>query len=232
MEFWQRFEPAPDAPPHRDATALPMPDGSALRLPLRDYGEVAVTGLILNQASFAVLRCLAAWLAQAVRPLEAEVVCGLPTLGHALAPLVAEALGHPNWVAAGYSRKRWYEDALSVPVSSSTTPGQRRMWLDPRILPRLAGRRVLLVDDVISTGRSALAGLALLRAAGVRPVALGVAMAQGDGWVPSWPSATPVCAAFAAPLFRPVPGGWAPDPSTRPVVTLPPATPSVASDFA
>ena len=101
-----------------------MPDGSALRLPLRDYGEVAVGGLIVNQASFAVLRRLAAWMAEAARPLGAEVVCGLPTLGHALAPLVAEALGHPNWVAAGYSRKRWYEEALSAPVSSSTTPGE------------------------------------------------------------------------------------------------------------
>ena len=223
MEFWQRFEPAPDAPPHRDSAALPMPDGRALRLPLRDYGDVAVTGLIANQASFAVLRRLAGWMAEAARPLAAEVVLGLPTLGHALAPLVAEALGHENWVAAGYSRKRWYEEGLSVPVSSSTTPGERRIWLDPRILPRLEGRRVLLVDDVISTGTSALAGLALLARAGVRPVGLLVAMAQGNRWVASWPREVPVLAAFAAPLLRPVPGGWAPDEATRPAVLLPPA---------
>ncbi|TPG58169.1 phosphoribosyltransferase [Roseomonas nepalensis] len=223
MEFWQRFEPAPDAPPHGDSAALPMPDGSALRLPLRDYGEVAVTGLIANQASFAVLRRLAGWMAEAARPLGAEVVCGLPTLGHALAPLVAEALGHENWVAAGYSRKRWYEEGLSVPVSSSTTPGERRVWLDPRTLPRLEGRRVLLVDDVISTGTSALAGLALLGRAGVSPVGLLVAMAQGDRWVASWPDEVPVLAAFAAPLLRRVPGGWAPDEATRPAVRLPPA---------
>jgi adenine/guanine phosphoribosyltransferase-like PRPP-binding protein len=198
-----------------------MPDGSALRLPLRDYGDVAVTGLIVNQASFFVLRRIAGWMAEAARPLGAEVVCGLPTLGHALAPLVGEALGHANWVAAGYSRKRWYEEALSVPVSSSTTPRERRMWLDPRILPRLAGRRVLLVDDVVSTGSSALAGLVLLGAAGVRPVGLCVAMAQGDRWRDSWPGEVPVCAAFAAPLLRRVPGGWAPDPATRPEVMLP-----------
>jgi adenine/guanine phosphoribosyltransferase-like PRPP-binding protein len=149
------------------------------------------------------------------------VVCGLPTLGHALAPLVAEALGHPNWVAAGYSRKRWYEEALSVPVSSSTTPGERRMWLDPRILARLEGRRVLLVDDVVSTGSSALAGLALLNTIGIRPVGLCVAMAQGDRWVASWPADVPVCAAFSAPLLRRVEGGWEPDPSTRAKVALP-----------
>jgi adenine/guanine phosphoribosyltransferase-like PRPP-binding protein len=221
MEFWQRFEPAPEAPPHRESMAVPMPDGTALRLPLRDYGEVAVTGLIVNQASFPVLRALAGWMAEAARPLGAEVVCGLPTLGHALAPLVAEALGHPNWVAAGYFRKRWYEEALSVPVSSSTTPGERRMWLDPRILGRLAGRRVLLADDVISTGSSALAGLALLERAGVRPVGLCVAMAQGDRWVPSWPADVPVSAGFATPLLRRGAGGWVPDAATVPPVRLP-----------
>ena len=221
MEFWQRFEPAPDAPPYRESMAAPMPDGSALRLPLRDYGEVAVGGLIVNQASFAVLRRLAGWMAEAARPLGAEVVCGLPTLGHALAPLVAEALGHPNWVAAGYSRKRWYEEALSAPVSSSTTPGERRIWLDPRILPRLEARRVLLVDDVVSTGSSARAGLELLERAGVRPVGLLVAMAQGDRWVPSWPAELPVVAAFATPLLRRGPQGWVPDPATQPGVVLP-----------
>jgi adenine/guanine phosphoribosyltransferase-like PRPP-binding protein len=221
MEFWQKFEAAPDAPPHAESIALPMPDGSALRLPLRDYGEVAVTGMVANQLSFPVLRQIAGWMADAARPLGAEVVCGLPTLGHAFAPLVAEALGHPNWVAAGYSRKRWYEEVLSVPVSSSTTPGERRMWLDPRVLTRLEGRRVLLVDDVISTGTSALAGLALLQKAGVRPVALCVAMAQGDRWMGTWPTDVPVCAAFAAPLLRRVPGGWAPDLATRAEVALP-----------
>ena len=221
MEFWQRFEAAPEAHPQGDSMAVPMPDGSALRLPLRDYGEVAVTGLIVNQASFPVLRALAGWMAEAAGPLGAEVVCGLPTLGHALAPLVAEALGHPNWVAAGYSRKRWYEEALSVPVSSSTTPGERRMWLDPRILGRLAGRRVLLVDDVISTGSSALAGLALLEKAGLRPVGLCVAMAQGDRWVPSWPADVPVAAGFATPLLRRVAEAWVPDAATIPRVRLP-----------
>ena len=65
------------------------------------------------------------------------------------------------------------------------------MWLDPRLLPRLRGRRVLLVDDVISTGSSALAGLAVLRAAGVAPVGLAVAMKQGDRWRAAWPAALP-----------------------------------------
>jgi len=172
LEFWQCFtaETGGD-PPFADRYPAPMPDGSRLVLPLRDYGEVAVAGFIANQASIAVAKRIGGWMAGAARPLGAEIVVGLPTLGQVFAPLVAEALGHANWVAPGWSRKRWYEDGLSVPASSSTAPGERRLWLDPRIRHRLDGRRVLLVDDVVSTGSSALAGLALLQRGGVRPAA-------------------------------------------------------------
>ena len=139
---------------------------ASAHLPIRPIG---VAGLIATQASFSVVRALTGWMAEAAAPLEAEVIVGLPTLGHVFAPLLAERLGHPNWVAAGYSKKLWYEEALSVPMRSITTTAERRVWMDPRMLPRLAGRRVLLVDDVISTGSSAMAGLRLLAAAGVRP---------------------------------------------------------------
>jgi adenine/guanine phosphoribosyltransferase-like PRPP-binding protein len=221
MEFWQDFAPTATAPPFAASFPAPMPDGSHLALPLRDYGEIAVGGFIANQAGFPVVRALARWMAEAAQGFSAEVVVGLPTLGQVFAPLVAEALGHHNWVAPGYSRKRWYEDRLSVTLSSSTSPGERRLWLDPRVLPRLAGRRALLIDDVISTGSSAQAGLALLAAAGVRPVGLLVAMAQGDRWVASWPADLPVAAAFATPLFRRAPGGWQPDPATLPRILGP-----------
>jgi adenine/guanine phosphoribosyltransferase-like PRPP-binding protein len=216
MEFWQEFEPpAAPGPCLADALAA-MPDGSALRLPLRDYGEIAVTGLIANQASFAVARRLATWMAEAAAPFAPEVVVGVPTLGQVFAPLVAEALGHPNWVAPGYTRKLWYEDALSVPLSSSTGPASRRLWLDPRVRQRLEGRRVLLVDDVIATGSSARAALALLALAGVTPMALCVALAQGDRWRAAWPAEVPVVAAFATPLYRRSPEGWVPMPDTQP----------------
>jgi adenine/guanine phosphoribosyltransferase-like PRPP-binding protein len=218
---WQRYEAVPLPAPFTAAAPAAMPDGRWLHLPLRDYGAIAVTGFIANQASFAVLRPLGGWMAEAARPFGAEVVVGLPTLGHVFGGPVAEALGHPNWVAPGYSRKKWYEEALSVPTSSSTAPDARRMWLDPRLLPRLQGRRVLLVDDVISTGSSARAGLALLDLAGVRPVGLCVAMAQGDRWQAEWPSEVPVAAAFATPLFRRMEGGWLPDEATRPRIRMP-----------
>lgn len=217
MELWQQFTPAaPEPEEWRDCYAAPMPDGSRLILPLRDLGERAVAGLIVSQASFLVVDRLAAWMAACAAGLAAESVVGLPTLGHVVAPAVARLLGHPNWVAVGYSRKFWYEEALSVPVTSITTPqAGRRMWLDPRVLPRLAGRRVLLVDDVVSTGASLRAGLTLLRAAGVTPVGVGVAMIQGDHWLRGWPG-VPLTGAFATPLFRRGRNGWLARPETAP----------------
>ena len=222
MQYWQVFE-GPDAAgmgqpgsaAWTESYPAVMQDGRRLLLPLRDFGETAVAGLIANQASFAVLDQLAAWTAAAASDWAAEVVVGLPTLGHTVGAAVARALGHEGWVAPSTTRKRWYDDALSVPLGSITAPATganaaRRMWLDPRLLPRLAGRRVLLVDDVISTGSSARAGLALLRAAGVEPVGLAVAMVQGEAWRAGWPAAMPVVGAFRTPRFRRVGEGWAP----------------------
>lgn len=210
VDYWQAFEPGPaPAAPFTDLYPATMPDGTVLPLPLRDYGEVGVGGFIVNQASFTVLRHVSGWMTEAARPFGAEAVVGLPTLGHGVAPMVAEGLGHANWVAAGYSRKRWYEEALSAPVFSSTTPGERRVYLDPRIIHRLRGRRVLLVDDVISSGTSALAGLSLLATVGVVPVALCVGMIQGRRWAPNWPAEVPVVAGFETPLLHRMEGGWA-----------------------
>ena len=138
----------------------------------------------------------------------------LPTLGHTVGAAVARALGHKSWVAPSTTRKRWYDDALSTPLSSITaSPGganaTRRMWLDPILLSRLQGRRVLLVDDVISTGSSALAGLDLLQKAGVTPVGLAVAMIQGHRWQARLPD-IPVVGAFTTPIFNRTPTGWRP----------------------
>jgi adenine/guanine phosphoribosyltransferase-like PRPP-binding protein len=210
MEFWQRFTDAAAPPPYLDRYPAVLPDGAVLDLPIRDFGAFGVAGLIANQASFPVVRRLAALMTDAARPVGATMVVGLPSLGQVFAPLVAEALGHAHWVAPGWSRKRWYKEALSVPVHSITSPAERRLWLDPRLLPRLAGQRVLLVDDVVSTGASALAGLALLRAAGCVPVAMAVAMAQGDRWRATWPADLPLRAAFATPILAPSTLGWVP----------------------
>lgn len=206
--YWQDFAEMPPPRPWRDSYPAAMPDGSALWLPIRDLGATGVAGLIANQASFPVLDRLVGWLADACAALRPDIVLGLPTLGHAVAPMLARALGHSRWAAAGYSRKLWYQEHLSVQIASITTPDHRRLWLDPRLLPWLEGRRVLLVDDVLSTGRSIRAGLALMRAAGIPPIGVAALMAQTDRWRAGWDASLPVVTAFATPLLHRTPQGW------------------------
>ncbi len=185
-----------------------LADGREIALPIRvlPAGDRAVASLIVNQASFSVVDTLAEAMAEAARPFAPEMVVGVPTLGLPLAENVARRLGHRRMVALGTSRKFWYDETLSEPLRSITSPGGgKRIYLDPRMLPLLSGRSFILVDDVISTGTSILAVLTMLAKAGLAPRAIVVAMLQGESWRDAL-SASPfadiaVRAALATPLL-------------------------------
>lgn len=217
-EFWQHIHAPQSFPvdgPHIDFYPVTLDDGRQLRLPIRPLGDGqhALASLIVNQASFEVLGMLADDLAAKLKAFEPEIIVGLPTLGLTLASEVARRLGHSRYVPLGTSRKFWYLDELSVSMSSITTQQEKRLYLDPRMLPLLEGRRVVLVDDVISSGTSIIAGLSLLGASGIEPVAICAAMLQSDRWRekleslnPEWPAR--VRAAFSTPLLQKTVDGW------------------------
>jgi adenine/guanine phosphoribosyltransferase-like PRPP-binding protein len=166
--------------------------------------------MILNQAAFPVLDRLADDLAIQLRPLAPDVIVGVPTLGLPLAEAVARRLGHSRLVPLGTSRKFWYDAALSEPLRSITTPNSdRRIYLDPRMLPLLRGARVAVIDDVLSTGSSIMSVLSLLTRAGVSPAAIGTAMLQGTGWRDRLSAKQiPVVGAIATPILRRQDGSW------------------------
>ncbi|WP_377296756.1 phosphoribosyltransferase [Rhizobium sp. SGZ-381] len=196
-EFWQEVHaPAsfPDDGPFETFYPARFADGRQLRLPIRPLpdGRHALASLIINQAGFAVVEALAKDLTERIAPLQPDVVVGLPTLGLTLAAALARHLGHTRYVPLGTSRKFWYEETLSVPLTSITTPEQaKRLYVDPRMLPLIEGRRVVLVDDVISSGSSIVAGLRLLDTVGVAPVAIGAAMLQSTRWHTALDAADP-----------------------------------------
>lgn len=219
-EFWQTLIPADERPagaPFTDHYPARLADGRLLALPIRPLadGVHGLASLIVNQASFAVLDALSADLARRLEPYRPDVVVGLPTLGLTLAAAVAARLGHGRYVPFGTSRKFWYTDELSVPLSSITTPEQKkRLYVDPRMLPLIEGRRVALVDDVLSSGASIVAGLGLLGSLGIEPVAIGAAMLQTRRWHLRLDTVAPdlagrVVATMETPLLRRHPdGGW------------------------
>jgi adenine/guanine phosphoribosyltransferase-like PRPP-binding protein len=112
----------------------------------------------------------------------------------------------------GYSRKFWYDEALSTPVHSITTPVPgKRIYLDPHLLPLLRGQRLALVDDTLSSGTTMQAAWDLIESLGGNIVACGVAMLQGRRWAQRLgPARTAqVVGVFESPLLQAVAQGWA-----------------------
>jgi len=214
-DFWQRLLPAGAAvtAPYENSFPAQFDDGRQVLLPIRALpgGSHALASLIVNQASFAVVDAIASDLAAKLERFGPEMVVGLPTLGLTLAAAVAQKLGAARYVPLGTSRKFWYQEELSVPLASVTSPEQsKRLYIDPRLIPLLAGRRVALIDDVISSGASMRAGVSLLARIGVEPVVLGVAMLQSDAWndvlLPAWRSR--LVRVFTSPILRKTECGW------------------------
>ncbi|MFT4269282.1 MAG: phosphoribosyltransferase [Xenophilus sp.] len=218
--YWQRLLPASEAPPAvppwRHGYPAALPDGRVLVLPIRQMADdpgLAVASLICNQAALEVVDALGRMLAERLAPLRPEVVIGLPTLGLTFAPLVARHLGHSRYVPLGYSRKFWYDEALSGAVQSITTPtAGKRVYLDPHLLPLVQGRRAVLVDDAISSGRTLEAPWSMLERLGVQVQAAGVAMLQGRRWRDALgpQRAGRVVGVFDSPLLRATAEGWVP----------------------
>jgi adenine/guanine phosphoribosyltransferase-like PRPP-binding protein len=220
--YWQSIEadiePRLRAPPFRFGFPEKLPDGKFLLLPIRRREQEgrAVTSFIANHASFAVLDELARHMAARIAPLAPDVIVGLPTLGLALAPPLARLMGKRNFVPLGYSRKFWYDEALSEPVSSLTTTGAgRRLYVDPNLVPHLAGRRVVVVDDTISSGATAVTALRLMQRVAAKVVGLGFAMSQGEDWRTAlaaigadWPGK--VSFVFQSPHLALTDEGWVP----------------------
>jgi adenine/guanine phosphoribosyltransferase-like PRPP-binding protein len=225
--YWQELTTEipprfPASPPFRFGYPVRLPCGRILVLPLRALpgGNRAVASLIANQASTIVVAALADHMAAEARAFDAEIVVGLPTLGLAFASLVAERLGQSRYVPLGYSRKFWYDDALCEPVSSITSPeAGKQLRLDPNLRPLLENRRVVLIDDAVSTGVTAVAAVRLLQKIGVDIAGMVVAMKQTNRWEAAaamLPLA--VRAVYGCPLFERSDAGWMPLTGTEPGV--------------
>jgi len=94
-----------------------LPDGWLLVLCIRQLPAdptAALASLISNQVSLQLVDALGVMLARLLAPYAPEVVVGLPTLGLARPPVVARESGHEQMVPLSYSRKYWFEEAMSA----------------------------------------------------------------------------------------------------------------------
>jgi adenine/guanine phosphoribosyltransferase-like PRPP-binding protein len=121
-------------------------------------------------------------LAEQLAPYGAEIVASVATMGIPLAIEVTRALGLDDYVILHKTRKIHLADAISEPVRSITTDAEQRLLFDRARRHVIEGRRVAIVDDVISTGGSSRAALNLIRTIGGDPVVFGALLTEGGLW--------------------------------------------------
>ena len=96
-----------------------------------------------------------------------------------LAYEMARQSGKP-YLLARKKAKAYMSGVFSVTVQSITTAGEQTLIIDEADAEAMKGKRILLLDDVISTGESLRALEALVEKAGGETVAKMAILAEGD----------------------------------------------------
>ena len=193
-----------DRPIHRTSVGSQSVD-----LPLVQVAEdISIALLICVDHGVRFAETAGRELAALIEPLGAEIVASVATMGIPLAIEVTRALGLDDYVILHKTPKIHLADAFEEPVRSITTDRQQRLLFDRARRHAVAGRRVAIVDDVISTGGSSRAALNLLRQVGGEPVAFGALLTEGGQWREALgDDASLVHALGAIPLFLHQPDG-------------------------
>ena len=100
--------------------------------------------------------------------------------GIPLAQEMARLNGDAKWMLARKGVKLYMQDVVCVEVKSITTSAVQKLYLDGNDAAMMRGKRVLIVDDVISTGESLHALEELVKAAGGEIVGKMAILAEGD----------------------------------------------------
>lgn len=85
-----------------------------------------------------------------------------------------------NYVVGRKNFKLYMTEPISVNVQSITTKGMQTLYLSQEDAAKLKGKRVLIADDVISTGESLIALEKLCEEAGGEVVCKAAVLAEGD----------------------------------------------------
>ena len=128
--------------------------------------ELTIALLICVDMGVAFAETAGRELAELMRPAQPEIVVSVATMGIPLAIEASRALGLDDYVILHKTPKIHLGETWAEPVHSITTDKPQRLRMDPARVDAVRGRRVAVVDDVISTGASLPAALRLVRRIG------------------------------------------------------------------
>ena len=111
---------------------------------------------------------------------EYDYIITAESKGIPLAYEMARQAGDEKWLLARKGAKLYMHNVFSVEVKSITTDHVQKLYLDGADAALMQGKRILIVDDVISTGESLRALEALVEKAGGQIVGRMAILAEGD----------------------------------------------------
>lgn len=98
---------------------------------------------------------------------DCDVLITAESKGLQLTHCVARELGQRYYAVARKSKKLYMQDGIEVEIESSITTGQpQKLYLSKHDTDLIRGKKVGIVDDVVSTGASLLGLEALVEKAG------------------------------------------------------------------
>ena len=166
--------------------------------------ELALALLITVDMGVEFMRRAGEELAEVLAPHEIDIVATVATMGIPVAVEVTRALGLDQYVILHKTPKIHLADAVTEKVRSITTDADQRLLFDRARIGDVAGKRVAIVDDVISTGASTGAALRLLHSIDANVVAIGTLVTEASLWRDALGvDAQRVHALGSIPVFRP-----------------------------
>jgi len=111
---------------------------------------------------------------------EVDFIVTAEAKGIPLAYEISRVLNLNEYVVARKSIKAYMEEPIEVEVNSITTTNSQKLYLNNQDAKKIKGKRVALVDDVISTGQSLKALERLVEKAGGNVLAKAAILAEGD----------------------------------------------------
>ena len=111
---------------------------------------------------------------------EVDLIVTAEAKGIPLAYEISKVLNLNEYVVARKSVKAYMEEPIEVEVNSITTTNSQKLYLNNQDAKKIKGKRIALVDDVISTGQSLKALERLVEKAGGKVLAKAAILAEGD----------------------------------------------------
>ena len=111
---------------------------------------------------------------------EYDYIITAEAKGIPLAHEMARQAGDAKYILARKGPKLYMRDIFSVTVNSITTAKEQKLYLDGSDAALMKGKKILIVDDVISTGESLKALEALVEKAGGEICGRMAILAEGD----------------------------------------------------